>query len=140
MSFHHTYNFATLVNFLFYMFSEMFLESKISTKFFWLVANCILVSLSINEGLFLLYIFSNIFLVGANERLFIIPILLLHLLILLSICSIKSSVETKMKNKCFWLLANCTLVSLSINEGSFYCILLAKRSLTGLMNVFSLYQ
>ena len=47
----------------------------------------------------------------------IIPTSLLHLLILLSVCSLKSNLESKINAKCFWLLMSCTLMSLNTNEG-----------------------
>ena len=63
-----------------------------------------------------LYIVSKFFLDRFKESLFIIPIILFYLLLLFSICSLKSSLESKINPKCFWLLASYTLVPLTTSQ------------------------
>ena len=46
-----------------------------------------------------MYIFSKLFPEKVNESIFIIPIILLHLLIVLSICPLKASLESKINPK-----------------------------------------
>ena len=66
------------------------------------------------------------------ENFFIKPIILLHLVILFSICSLKFNLESNTKPKCFWLSASWTFVLLKCNflffatfiwEAHFYSLL-----------------
>ena len=63
------------------------------------------------------YTVSNLFLDRVEIGIFIKLIVLLHLLILLSMWSLKSSLESKIWPKCFWLAADWTFVLLNINGG-----------------------
>ena len=48
---------------------------------------------------------------GLQKSLLIIPIILSHLLNVLSICWLKSFLKCKINPKCFWLVASCALVT-----------------------------
>ena len=57
------------------------------------------------------------FLERIKKKFFINPIILLHLVILLSIFSLKPNLESNIKRKCFWLSAIRTSVLLNYNGG-----------------------
>ena len=63
-----------------------------------------------------LYIVSKFFLDRIKESLSTIPIILFYLLLLFSICSLKSRLESKINPRCFWLLASCALVPLTTSQ------------------------
>ena len=64
-----------------------------------------------------------------------LTIIWLHLLILLFICSLQSSLESKTRPRCFWLIAVCTLWPLKFSGGelSFSCFFEKKISTASLL-------
>ena len=61
-----------------------------------------------------MYIVSKLFLESVTKSLLIVPMILLHLFILSSMCCFKSSLESKISSRCFGAGEDCILLLLKV--------------------------